>query len=122
MTILQMLCGVEIVQDSTCCYHAFRQLLYAKSLQVLYLKLLGQSIHRRVVGHHPVVQLEGEIFATKSRFKHLLLSSQIQYLLRRKIDQQFVNIVACALCNEELARRDVQEGNTHLALAKVDAC
>ena len=122
MTILQVLRSVEIVQDSTCCYHAFRQLLYAEALQVLHLKLLGQSIHRRIVSHHPVVQLKGEVFASKSRFKHLLLSAQIQYLFRRKVYQQFIDIIACALCNEELARRYIQEGNTHLAFAKVYTC
>ena len=43
MSCLQVLGGIQIVQDGACCYHALWQVVHAKTFEVLHMKLFDQT-------------------------------------------------------------------------------
>ena len=103
MPSLQVLGSVQVVQYRTCGYHALRQVIHTKALEVLHAELLHQALLCRLAGHHPVIELEGEVLIAKRLFHFALLAPDVQHLFRCEVHQQFVHIVRRAFCHQVFA-------------------
>ena len=75
MSCLQVLSSIQVVQDSTCGYHALWQVVHTKTLEVLHIVLFGESLVCSGRAHHPVVQFEGEVFIAEGFFEVAFLSA-----------------------------------------------
>ena len=113
MARLQVLCGIQIMQYRTRGYHPLRQVVHAETFEVLHIKLLHQSLARRLASHHPIVQLKGEILIAKRFLKIAFLTAQIKHLFGREVHQEFIHIILGAFCHQVFARRYIQKGYTH---------
>ena len=103
MSYLRVLCLLQILQYSSGGNHSALQVVYTKSLQCLYTKVLMQFLTCRLVGKHPVVHLESKEAVAKETVKLLLLSAVIQHLFRLEVRQQLLNIIVSALSCKILA-------------------
>ena len=81
MLQLQVLGHNKVLQDNTSCHNTVMEMVYSKTLQVLYLEMLMQFLLGRTFCKAPVVQRESNIFGTERAFEHSLLASLVQHLL-----------------------------------------
>ena len=85
MSYLGVLGLLQVLQNGTCSDDSRLQMIHTKTLQVLHLKVIQQFLLGSLVGKHPVVQLEGEVFSTKVALKLLFLITIEEYLLWREV-------------------------------------
>ena len=122
VTCLQVLRHVQIHQNTSCCRHARRHFLQTKTLQRTNAPEFLQPLACRGFHEHPVFQLKGEELGAEPVLDIVLPSAQVQYLFRRKIRQQFVDIIVLALPRKELTGRDIQKRHTGDMFVEMQAC
>ena len=111
---------LQILQNSTSSNNSTLQVVNAKALQRLHVEVLVQLLMGRLLCEHPVVELEGDEPIAKIVLKVVLAPSVVEHLLGLEVANKLLHIVVGSLACQKLTRRDVEEGNTTRALAKMN--
>ena len=120
MANLRMLGHVQVMEDGSGSHDTQLQVLHAEALQVLRLEMFQESIVGSLGGEDPVLQFIGEEAGTEVLLELRPFGPLEEDLLRHDTVQQFIHIFAGALSRQELARGDIQEGNTRHFLLEMD--
>ena len=85
MTDLRVLGLLQVVQDGTCGNHTVVQMVHSKALQVLHAEVLQQLGPCRLVGEHPVVELEHTVTGAEHALEVVAPLTVVEHLLGLEI-------------------------------------
>ena len=88
-------------------------MVHAKTFEVAHLEVVGEPFACRLCGKSPVVQFKNKVFSAVQSLEASAHSVLYEHLFGSKSREELVGIFGSALCHEELAGRDVEEGNAH---------
>ena len=83
--------------------------------------MFQQTFVRRLVGKHPIIQLECKEMRSETFLEMLLLATFYQNFLGGKVIQQLIHIINRSFCGHKLTGRYIQQSNTTLHLVEMDS-
>ena len=110
----------HILEDYARRHNSGLEVFHTEALEVLHLEVLEELASGGGLGKGPVVHLVGDKAGAEGALEHSALSALKEHLLGLETVQQLVCLVCRSLGNEELARADVQQGQSAHGTAKMD--
>jgi hypothetical protein len=98
---LRMLGDVEIMKNGSRGNDAEWQMVYAESFQIFRLKMFEESVTSGIRCKNPIVELEKEKRRTETFFEFFPTAAFDQNFFRRKIGQEFVDVVSRSLRSQK---------------------
>ena len=109
----------EVLQDGSGGNDSTSQMVDAKALERLDLKVLVKLLVSRLFGKHPVVHLESAEARAEVALEVVAMLTVVEHLLGTERADEFLDVVIGTLADEEFTCRDVEERHTTGRLAKV---
>ena len=111
MVDVGVLGNLKVLHDGTRCDDAVLEVLHAESLEVFRAEVAQQLLACRLLGEHPVVELEHAVFGSEVVLEVLFAGAVEEHLLGGEVAKQLLHIVHRPLVGEKLAGGDVEEAH-----------